>query len=170
MLQPSWEPCGTATIEEGRAQLACLPPSVKVAVLTQTKRWGRMIGGEGINVRTMRGSEHSRRCATRNAPSHVTDVTENKTFTTSVAMPTDNHRHVTVECSTLHRQLNVQGRSRNHCCRAKAVLHIMSVCLYSCHGYCHANCICPAPCYIVLRSRTVSYSITAETAGFSDKL
>ena len=71
--------------------------------------------GGGINVRTVRGSEHSRRCATLNAPSHVTDVTENKTFTTSVAMPTDDHRHVTVECSTLHTQRNVRALSRNHC-------------------------------------------------------
>ena len=73
-----------------------------------------------MNVRTVRGSEHSGLCATLNAPSHVTDVTENKTFTTSVAMPTYD-RHVTVDCCTLHRKRIVLVRSRNHCCCAKAV-------------------------------------------------
>jgi hypothetical protein len=67
----------------------------------------------GINVRTVKGSEHTRRCATLNSPSHVTDVTENKAFTTSVRRLSS--RHVTVECSTLHRQRNVRALSRNHC-------------------------------------------------------
>jgi pyruvate formate-lyase activating enzyme-like uncharacterized protein len=77
-------------------------------------------GGGGMKVRTVTGSEHLCRCATLNAPSHVTDVTENKTLSTSVAMPTVDHRHVTVECCTLHTKRIVQVRSRNHCCRAKS--------------------------------------------------
>jgi hypothetical protein len=45
MLQPSWEPCGTTTIGEGRAQLACLPPYVKVAVLNEDRK--NELGGGG---------------------------------------------------------------------------------------------------------------------------
>ena len=113
----------------GEGTVGVPPPCRQGRCLNSDEEDGKDDRGRGgINVRTMRGSGHSRHCATLNAPSHVTDVTENKTFTTSVTMPTDD-RHVTVECSTLHRQINVQARSRNHCCRAKAVGITYSECV-----------------------------------------
>ena len=44
-------------------------------------------------------------------------------------------------------QRNNEARSRNHCCRKKQVLHILSVCVCSLS---HPACKAHAPCYIVI--------------------
>ena len=77
MLQPSWEPCGTATIGEGRGEhswRATPPPLRQGRCLNSDEEDEKNDPGKGgINVRTVRGSEHSSRCATINARTFARD-------------------------------------------------------------------------------------------------
>jgi hypothetical protein len=128
----------------GEGTVAIPSPSVKVVVLTQTKRTERKIVG-GIKIRTVTASDHSLQCPTHNAPKHVTDVIEDNSLyrlrrnagrrLINTARQLRDSKNTAQEWNRWHGsstlkpkqdehctyKRNIVGRSRNHCCRGKPI-------------------------------------------------